>query len=57
MLYWALVFFVLAIVASLFGFGGLASAFGGIAKILFFLFIVLFILALIFGIRGRSRLP
>lgn len=55
MLGWALFFFILAVVASIFGFGGLAAAFAGVAKILFFVFIVLFIVALIFGIRGRRR--
>lgn len=53
MLKWALIFFILAILASIFGFGGLSSAFAGLAQILFFLFIVLFIIALVFGFRGR----
>jgi len=47
MLYWALVFFVVAIVAAVFGFGGIASASAGIAQILFFVFLVLFLGALI----------
>ena len=47
MLYWALVFFVVAIVAAVFGFGGIASASAGIAQILFFVFLVLFPVALI----------
>jgi len=47
MLYYALVFFVVAIVAALFGFGGIASASAGIAQILFFIFAVLFIGTLI----------
>lgn len=55
MLYWAIVFFVLAILAALFGFGGLSATFAGIAKILFFIFIVLLVLSLIFGFRGRGR--
>jgi uncharacterized membrane protein YtjA (UPF0391 family) len=37
----------------LFGFTGIAIAFAGIAKILFFVFVVLFILTLIFGWRRR----
>jgi uncharacterized membrane protein YtjA (UPF0391 family) len=53
MLYWALVFFIISLIAALFGFTGIAIAFAGIAKILFFIFIVLFILALIFGWRRR----
>jgi uncharacterized membrane protein YtjA (UPF0391 family) len=53
MLYWALVFFVVAIVAAFFGFGGVAAASAGIAKILFFIFLVLFVLSLIAGLIGR----
>jgi len=53
MLYWALVFFVISLIAALFGFTGIAIAFAGIAKILFFIFIVLLILTLIFGWRRR----
>ncbi|MCA0994430.1 MULTISPECIES: DUF1328 domain-containing protein [Roseobacteraceae] len=47
MLYWALLFFVVAIVAALFGFGGIASASAGIAQVLFFIFLVLFVVTLI----------
>ena len=47
MLYWAIVFFVISLIAALFGFTGIAIAFAGIAKILFFIFVVLFILTLI----------
>jgi uncharacterized membrane protein YtjA (UPF0391 family) len=53
MLYWTLIFLVIALVAGLFGFGGIASASAGIAKILFAIFLVLFLVSLIFGaIRG-----
>ncbi len=53
MLYWTLVFLVVALIAGLFGFGGIASASAGIAKILFGIFIVLFLVSLVFGaIRG-----
>jgi uncharacterized membrane protein YtjA (UPF0391 family) len=51
MLYWAAVFFVIALVAAVLGFGGLAAGAGGIAKILFFVFLVLGALSLIFGRR------
>ena len=51
MLYYSLVFFVVAIIAGLLGFGGIAGAASGIAQILFFVFIVLFVLSLIFGRR------
>lgn len=52
MLYWAFVFLIIALVAGLFGFGIVASTAAGIAKILFFVFLVLFILALLRGRRG-----
>jgi uncharacterized membrane protein YtjA (UPF0391 family) len=55
MLYWAVVFFVVSIVAALFGFGGIASSAVGIAKVLFFIFIVLFAISLILGlIKGKK---
>ncbi len=57
MLRWALVFFVLALVAALFGFGNIAAAATGIGKILFFGFVVLAGIALIAGLLrgGRAR--
>ncbi len=54
MLWWALVFFIVAIVAAAFGFTGIAVGAAMIAKVLFFLFIVLFIVVLIFGLVGRG---
>lgn len=53
MLYWALVFFLVAIIAAFFGFGGITSAALGIAKILFFVFLVLFVVSLVIGLKGR----
>ena len=54
MLGWALTFFVVALVAALFGFGGIASASAGIAQILFFVFLVLFVATLIMRFAKRS---
>lgn len=51
MLYWAAVFFVIAIAAAVLGFGGIAAGAAGIAKVLFFVFLVLAALALIFNRR------
>jgi uncharacterized membrane protein YtjA (UPF0391 family) len=51
MLSWTLAFFLLAIVAALFGFSGIAGAATQIAWILFVLFLVLFAISLI---RGRG---
>jgi uncharacterized membrane protein YtjA (UPF0391 family) len=54
MIGWAITFLIIALVAGLFGFGFIASASVGIAKILFFVFIVLFVASLVFsGARGR----
>lgn len=57
MLSWALTFLIVAIVAALFGFGGIAAAATDIARVLFFIFIVLFVVSLIFGLIGRRRPP
>ena len=55
MLGWAITFFIVAIVAALFGFGGIASGAAGIAKILFFIFLVPFVIALVSNaVRGRG---
>lgn len=50
LLYWAAVFFVIAIIAGLFGFSGVEHGAIDIAKTLFFVFVVLFLLALISGV-------
>lgn len=47
MLTWAIIFFVVAIIAAVFGFGRIAEASAGIARVLFFIFVVLFVLSLI----------
>lgn len=55
MLGWALGFFVLALIAALFGFGGIASASAGIAQILFVLFIILFAVTMIARLVSNRR--
>jgi uncharacterized membrane protein YtjA (UPF0391 family) len=56
MLGWAIGFFLAAIVAAVFGFGGIASAFAGIAVILFWVFVALFVLSLVFSFaRGGAH--
>lgn len=52
MLWYAWVFLVIAILAAVFGFGGIAAAAGGIAKIFFFIFLVLFVVSRVFGRRA-----
>jgi uncharacterized membrane protein YtjA (UPF0391 family) len=54
MLYWALVFFLVAVLAAIFGFGGITAAALGISKILFFVFLVLFVVSLVLGLKGRG---
>jgi len=49
MLRWAILFFVLALIAGVLGFGGLSGDMAYIAKIMVFIFLVLFIVSLIFG--------
>lgn len=55
MLSWALTFLVLALIAAVLGFGGLAANAAWIAQILFAVFLVLFVVSLIANaVRGRS---
>ena len=56
MLGWAVVFLIIALVAAVLGFGGVAAASAGIAKLLFVRFLLLFVISLIFGWRGK-RVP
>ncbi len=51
MLYWAVVFFVIAIVAAVFGFGNISAQATGIAKILFVAALVLAFVSLLLGRR------
>jgi uncharacterized membrane protein YtjA (UPF0391 family) len=53
MLNWAIAFFIIAIVAALFGFTGIAAGAAEIAKILFFVFLVLFLDSLVVGLLRR----
>ncbi len=54
MLGWVITFLVVAIIAGMLGFGGIASASAGIAQTIFFVFLVLFLIAMVFrAIRGR----
>lgn len=54
MIYWSAAFFIIAIIAAMFGFGGISDGATSIAKILFFLFLVLFVLSLVMGIFRRG---
>lgn len=53
MLHYAIVFFVIALIAAVFGFTGIAAGAAEIAKILFYLFLVVFVVTLLLGVlRG-----
>jgi len=56
MLYWAVVFLIVAIIAGILGFGGIAAAAAGMAKILFYIFLIIFLITLIMGLSRRSRI-
>jgi len=54
MIYYTVVFLVIALVAALFGFTGIAAGAVDIARILFFIFVVLFAISLIMGFFRRK---
>jgi uncharacterized membrane protein YtjA (UPF0391 family) len=56
MLRWAVIFLVIALVAALFGFTGIATAAAGIAKFLFFLFLAVCLILFIAGLSVAKRL-
>ncbi|MBX9945563.1 MAG: DUF1328 domain-containing protein [Reyranella sp.] len=53
MLSWALAFLVIALIAAVFGFGGVASTAVGFAQICFFVFLVLFVVSALFHVVRR----
>jgi uncharacterized membrane protein YtjA (UPF0391 family) len=55
MLYWSLLFLVVALVAAVFGFGGIASTAAGIAQILFIVAMVLFVVSLFANVTRRHN--
>lgn len=55
MLYWALVYLVVAFVAGLLGFTGMAATAVGIAKLLFVVFGLMFVIMLVASLAGRAR--
>ena len=57
MLGWAVTFLVIALIAAALGFGGIAGTSAGIAQVLFFVFIVLFVVAMVArAVQGRPPL-
>jgi uncharacterized membrane protein YtjA (UPF0391 family) len=54
MLHYAVVFFVIALIAAVFGFGGIAASAVGIGKILFIVFAILAVASFLFGLIKKS---
>jgi uncharacterized membrane protein YtjA (UPF0391 family) len=54
MLKWALIFLVVALVAAVLGFGGIATGAADIARILFVLFLAVFVVSLVIGLVRRA---
>ena len=57
MLGWALAFFIVAIIAAVFGFGRIAAGAASIAKVLFFIFLVIFLVTLVMGLTASRPRP
>jgi uncharacterized membrane protein YtjA (UPF0391 family) len=56
MLSWVVTFLVVALIAGILGFGGIAGASVEMAKIIFFIAVVLFLISAVVGLaRGRTR--
>jgi uncharacterized membrane protein YtjA (UPF0391 family) len=56
MLSWVVTFLIIALIAGILGFGGIAGASIEIAKVIFFIAVVLFLISAVVGLaRGRSR--
>ena len=53
MLHYAVVFLVIALIAAMFGFGGVAAGAVGVAKILFFVFVILSLASFLYGVLAR----
>jgi uncharacterized membrane protein YtjA (UPF0391 family) len=56
MLSWSLLFFILAIIAGVFGFGGISAGFAELGQLLFF-FLVIFAVSLVWGLVTGRRPP
>ena len=54
MLSWALFFFIFSVIAGVFGFGGIAATSAGIAQVLFYIFVGLFVLSLLMRLAKKG---
>jgi uncharacterized membrane protein YtjA (UPF0391 family) len=55
LLKWALIFFLISIVAAVFGFTGISLASADIARSLFYIFLVIFLILLVLGLTIARR--
>jgi len=56
MLKWAIIFAVISLIAAALGFGGIAGAAAGIAKVLFFVFLAICVILIIAGVMAAKKL-
>src|SRR4030081_3272567 len=54
MLYWAVIFLIIALIAAILGFAGVATAAAGIANLLFYIFLIVFLVTLNMGLGRRG---
>lgn len=54
LLRWALIFLVIALIAAAFGFGGIAATAAGIAQVLFFIFLAIFVILLVAALLTKK---
>jgi uncharacterized membrane protein YtjA (UPF0391 family) len=56
MLRWSLIFFIISLIAAALGYGGIAAESAEIAKVLFFIFLAIFVVTLILGVIAGEKL-
>jgi uncharacterized membrane protein YtjA (UPF0391 family) len=54
---WVVIFFIIALIAAFFGYSGIAVQSADIAKILFFIFLILFVISLVVRLLSGRRPP
>lgn len=57
MLGWVITFLIIALIAAALGFGGLAGTAVGLAKLVFYIFLVLFVVSLVYSLVTGRRPP
>jgi uncharacterized membrane protein YtjA (UPF0391 family) len=57
MLGWVITFLIIALIAAALGFGGLAGTAVGLAKLVFYIFLLLFVVSLVYSLLTGRRPP